>query len=417
LQELKLSPRNAVAVGDAENDHAFLRFCECGVAVDNALPALKDASDHVTRGDHGRGVRELCELLIRDDLDALEPQLVRHRIPIGIDAAGAEVTLPAHGGAVLVTGTSGGGKSTLTTAVLERLIDDGCQVCIVDPEGDYEHFEAAVVLGTGDKSPNVAEILDLLDDPRQSVVANILALGVEERPAFAAELFPELLKLRSTNGRPNWILTDESHHLFAREWQAAVTYVPESMANHLLVTVHPDQVAEPVLRTVETLIAIGSDPEGTIASFCDCLDLPRPPAVADGDLDAGEAVLWRVGKDDAPVRFCCYPPNRKLRRHLRKYAEGKLGEDRSFWFRGPEERVRLRAYNLASFMDLGEGLDEETWLHHLKRHDYSEWIRTSVKDSELADEFREIEATPDISAGDSRERIRKAIEKRYTLPA
>ena len=37
LAELNLSPHNAVGVGDAENDHAFLNICECSVAVANAL--------------------------------------------------------------------------------------------------------------------------------------------------------------------------------------------------------------------------------------------------------------------------------------------------------------------------------------------------------------------------------------------
>jgi hypothetical protein len=136
-----------------------------------------------------------------------------------------------------------------------------------------------------------------------------------------------------------------------------------------------------------------------------------------GDLEHGEAILWYVNGDRPPVRFKSRRPNRKLRRHLRKYAEGRLGEDRSFWFRGPGERVRLRAYNLASFIDLGDGVDEETWLYHLRRRDYSEWIRTSIKDSDLADEFRSVETTPDISAADSRARIREAINKRHTLPA
>ena len=38
LESLGLSPHNAVGVGDAENDHAFLALCECAVAVANALP-------------------------------------------------------------------------------------------------------------------------------------------------------------------------------------------------------------------------------------------------------------------------------------------------------------------------------------------------------------------------------------------
>src|SRR5690348_10488455 len=41
LGRMGLSPHNAVGIGDAENDHALLALCECGVAVANALPTLK----------------------------------------------------------------------------------------------------------------------------------------------------------------------------------------------------------------------------------------------------------------------------------------------------------------------------------------------------------------------------------------
>ena len=76
LKELGLSSHNVVAVGDAENDHAFLSICGVAVAVANALPALKKHADLVTEGDHGSGVAELVKLLERDDLAGLE--LERH---------------------------------------------------------------------------------------------------------------------------------------------------------------------------------------------------------------------------------------------------------------------------------------------------------------------------------------------------
>jgi HAD superfamily hydrolase (TIGR01484 family) len=56
LREMGLSPRNAVGVGDAENDQALLSLCGCGVAVANALPLLKECADFVTKGDRGAGV-------------------------------------------------------------------------------------------------------------------------------------------------------------------------------------------------------------------------------------------------------------------------------------------------------------------------------------------------------------------------
>ncbi|HET7607201.1 MAG TPA: HAD family hydrolase, partial [Gammaproteobacteria bacterium] len=56
LHKLGLSQHEAVAIGDAENDHSFLRYCECGVAVANAVASIKDAADFVTRGANGEGV-------------------------------------------------------------------------------------------------------------------------------------------------------------------------------------------------------------------------------------------------------------------------------------------------------------------------------------------------------------------------
>jgi hypothetical protein len=65
-----------------------------------------------------------------------------------------------------------------------------------------------------------------------------------------------------------------------------------------------------------------------------------------------------------------------------------LGEDRSSYFRGPELKLNLRAHNLATFIRLADGLDDETWLYHLNRGDYSKWIRKSIKDELLAGEVQ-----------------------------
>ena len=42
LAELGVTAEQTVAVGDAENDHAFIAMCGMDVAVANALPSLKD---------------------------------------------------------------------------------------------------------------------------------------------------------------------------------------------------------------------------------------------------------------------------------------------------------------------------------------------------------------------------------------
>ena len=65
------TPQEAVGVGDAENDHAFLGLCGCAAAVANALPAVKAAVDLVLLNDHGAGVAELIDQVVKNDLAGL----------------------------------------------------------------------------------------------------------------------------------------------------------------------------------------------------------------------------------------------------------------------------------------------------------------------------------------------------------
>jgi len=67
LDELALAPRSVVAIGDAENDQAFLAMSGYGVAVANALDPLKASAAHVTRGEAGAGVREIIDWLVAED--------------------------------------------------------------------------------------------------------------------------------------------------------------------------------------------------------------------------------------------------------------------------------------------------------------------------------------------------------------
>jgi hypothetical protein len=109
-------------------------------------------------------------------------------------------------------------------------------------------------------------------------------------------------------------------------------------------------------------------------------------------------------------------PHRERTRHSRKYVEGNLGASRSFYFRGPDAKLNLRAHNLLLFMQLGDGVDDDTWEFHRRNGDYSRWFRDEVKDDHLAREAEVIERS-NLSPADSRAAIRVAIEKRYTLPA
>jgi HAD superfamily hydrolase (TIGR01484 family) len=142
LKEMKLSPHNTVGVGDAENDHAFLQVCEFSAAVANALPSLKEVVDMVLPADHGADVELLIDRIVSDDLQSFEVIPQRHKLPMATTDSG-EVCLPSFGAPCLVCG-----ESSFANMIVDSIAAQSYQFCIVDPEGDYESFEGAVVLGS-----------------------------------------------------------------------------------------------------------------------------------------------------------------------------------------------------------------------------------------------------------------------------
>jgi HAD superfamily hydrolase (TIGR01484 family) len=416
LNRLGLSRHNTVGIGDAENDHAFLQWCECAVAVANAIRALAERADLVTQQPNGQGVLELVQRLLDDDLADLEPAVRRHGLSLGTGPHGTEQFLQPFGQNVLIAGTSGSGKSTFTTAFLERLIETQYQYVIIDPEGDYSTLEGGVVLGSPERAPLLEEVLDVIDKAARSAAVNLLGIPLPERPAFFDRLLPRLLDLRVRTGRPHWLIVDETHHLMPKAWSPSDETTPRKPQNLVLITVHPGSVAPAVLKTVDLMLAFGDSPEQTIADFCETLGRPAP-AVKSTVLEQGEALAWWVSDGQMPFVLRGRTPEAERRRHLRKYAEGRLDEARSFYFRGPDHKLNLRAHNLMMFLQIADGVDDATWLHHLRAGEYSRWFRDGIKDPDLAAEAQRIEAQLASDVKQSRQAIHEAISKRYTLPA
>ena len=131
-------------------------------------------------------------------------------------------------------------------------------------------------------------------------------------------------------------------------------------------------------------------------------------------LKRGEVLVWFRHQLGPPFVVAAEPGKSEHKRHLRKYAEGDLGVG-SFVFRGREGRLHLVAHNLNTFVRMAEGVDDETWCHHLRSGEFSEWFRWIVKDEELADKVRSVEGE-DGSSQETRKIIIDAIRARYTSP-
>jgi HAD superfamily hydrolase (TIGR01484 family) len=294
LKKLGLSPHNAVGIGDAENDHALLALCECGVATANALPTLKKTADFVTTGERGAGVTELIQGLLKDDLASHESELTRRHILLGTDGNEQEVRIHPYGENILLTGETGSGKSAFAAALLEGLSEAKYSFCVVDSDGNYESIPGgAVSLGASDRPPSVEEILKLFRSPDQSGVINLSGLPAPKRQAFFASLLPHMEKLQSRTGRPHWLVIDNE------------TAPPEgaSAPSMLQIASRPKLLTPAALGEVNLLLATGHSPQQMIQEFCQMTQTPAP-RIDPVSLQLGEVLAWRPRiRNAAPFRL------------------------------------------------------------------------------------------------------------------
>lgn len=415
LRDMGISAHEVVGVGNAGNDHSFLAICECAVAVDNAIAAVKATADFCTSGSDGNGVAELIDELVTTDLSDRTPRGVGDHVVLAGRRDGTSVTFPPYGSNLLVSGPSGAGKSTFATGFIERLIDRGFQLCIIDPEGDYSTVDEIVTVGSRVRAPLVDEILERLREPDANVVVNLLGIRLLERPDFFSQLFPGLQAMRARTGRPHWILVDEVHHLLPADWGLAPSILPQRLGESILITHRPREVAASILAMVDTVVAVGPSYDATLAEFASALEIV-PPKFEVEESKRNEVVVWQRTAGVDPFTAVVVPARSERLRHLRKYAEGHLGPKR-FFFRGPGERMNLGAQNLVSFSEMAAGVDDDTWLYHLRRGDYSRWLSRAIKDDDLADEVAAVEQASQLTSSDSRRMVRDAIDRRYMLPS
>jgi HAD superfamily hydrolase (TIGR01484 family) len=301
LKKLGLSYHNTVAVGDAENDEAFLKLCEASAAVDNALDVVKKQVDIVTKCARGAGVSELIEQVLDNDLKQL-----RHRpgcgILMGTDLTDHEVRVPVYGTRVLVSGDPAGGKSQFALAILKQLTDQRYQACIIDPEGDYQKLKDPIVLGTSEKPPAVEDVLQVLEDPTKSCVMNLFGTPHAEQPPVFAKILWALMEYRSRTGRPHWYIIDEAHYPHSAKWQPTVDLHLEELRSVMFITSFIDQLPKTVLHGIDLFVSIGDEPAKHLAKYCNLMGEPTPELAPPLDQKEHHAIAW-WRRDGKPAWF------------------------------------------------------------------------------------------------------------------
>jgi len=261
----------------------------------------------------------------------------------------------------------------------------------------------------------MAEVKEVVSVPVQSVSINLLGVPIADRPAAFQSLLVYVQDLRTKAGRPHWIVIDEAHHVLPANHSAGGMTATTDLQNFALITVHPDLIAPAILKQVKGVIAVGNAPQALIDQFNEGAEKEfRLDASVTMPREPGDVIVW-LFSDPAGARLVkVKAAESERKRHQRKYASGELGEDKSFYFRGADGKLNLRAQNMNLFAQMAEGLDEETWEFHLSQGDYSRWLRDAIKDKDLAGIVAGIEKDGKLSAAESRHQIIEAIRKNYT---
>jgi hypothetical protein len=267
-----------------------------------------------------------------------------------------------------------------------------------------------------EERPDPDAVMQTLEIPGHNVAVNLLAIPIGDRPGFLQILLPRLAELRSQTGRPHWIILDEAHHMLPPTWSPTATTFPIEFGGMILVTVHPERVSPVALRSVDVVIATGNSAGESIAQFAKATEV-QPPKGEFTSPEPGQALVWFRKRDGRIARVKVHTTTGERRRHRRSYAEGKLSPEQSFYFRGSESKLNLKAQNLMTFMQLAEGVDDDTWIYHLRRSDYSRWFREKIKDEKLAAASEAVELDQKLAVPETRHRIIEAIQQLYTLEA
>ena len=204
LDMLRLSPRNAVAVGDAENDHALLQLAEVGAAVEWGSQALQAAADLMIGGTGPSAVAEFVRTIATSGRMPIPPK-PRRRLRLGHTEDGREFSLAVRGRNVLIAGDARSGKSWIAGLLCEQLILHGYSMCVLDAEGDYRSLEAlpgVTILGGEDPPPTPLGLLSALRYPDRSVVIDLSRVAHDEKIDYIRSVLPALNVMRRRTGTP-----------------------------------------------------------------------------------------------------------------------------------------------------------------------------------------------------------------------
>lgn len=421
LDTLRLSARNTLAIGDAENDHELLRAAEIGAAVAWGSLALQAAADMVLDGDGPAAVGAYLRALAPTGTLPVAPR-GRRRLLLGHLEDGREFSLAVRGRNVLITGDSRSGKSWVAGLLCEQLILQGYCVCAIDPEGDYSSLEGlpgVTVLGRDDAPPTPRELLRALRYPDRSVVIDLSRLPLDEKVRYVRAALPALNVLRQRTGLPHRILLDEAHY-YLRDTDVPALLDLDSNG-YTVVTYCASRLPRALLATTDVVIATCETNPAEVdvlrQQYAETPETDSPAWSILGRLKLGQAVALPT-TDEAGGALRPFTIGPRLTPHVRhraKYVDVPVSVHRAFVFNANGQPLH-RAHTLRDFVSRLEQASPTTLDGYIVRGDFSRWIADVFGDRALAAELRGLERGHRTTAReDTIAEMADAIRGRYDL--
>lgn len=422
LTFLRLSAHNAIAIGDAENDHDLLSACEFGVAVGWGSKALQARADEVLAGNGPGAVAGYIRQAAREVRLPTE-RTERRRLVLGTTDDGYPLALSMRGRNVLIAGDPRSGKSWATGLICEQLILQGYTLCVIDAEGDYRTLESlpgVVVFGGDTPPPELPDLSRVLRHPHMSAVVDLSHASYREKVDYLNALLPMLTSLRRATGLPHRVVVDEAHY-FLHEPNVR-DLVDFDLGAYTFVTYRLSDLHADVRKSIEGIIVKRTtdlrEVRALLAISGNASAESEWRAVFAG-LTIDEAVLL-PGIEEAGGelrRFRLSGRSTDHVRHKAKYVDMQLMGGQGFVFMDNGRPVGAPVRTLNDFVQSLRTLPLSVLDAHARRGDFSQWIGDVFHDHVLASGIRKVEQRYRLGhTRDLYNAVAEAIQQRYELP-
>jgi hydroxymethylpyrimidine pyrophosphatase-like HAD family hydrolase len=257
---LGISHHNVVGIGDAENDHVFITRCEIGVAVENALPALKGVADYVTEGRAGAGVERFIDEHLLDDGRRLAPRIARHAITIGSDTDRPDhvVTVPAHHQRLLVAGQIPAARNELVSALTAAVTEREYQILLIDTDGpltEIAHKAGMVIVRAQRGSSAAEEIASVFSRPGVSALLETSWLDGPARVTLVHEVIETVRRMQRDRGAPHWLVIQDARRVIPAVGPEYIQHLLSMDASIAFATAYPNDLNLQMLERIDHVLA------------------------------------------------------------------------------------------------------------------------------------------------------------------